>query len=176
MANGDLIERKYLGHFIDAAFDTTYAATSYVRLGDDLEEYNIEMNADTEEKTNILGSTSFKVKGYKPQATVDTYYATEGSLLYQKLKAIIDARSTGAALNTSVVDVIMSPDSDGNITVGADTYREDVTVVPTSIGGGTDGVQIPFEIHYIGNRTKGTFDLATKKFTPGNGVILNKDE
>lgn len=170
MATGDLIERKYLGHYIDEAFDTTYAETSYVRLGSDLEEYAIEMNADSEEKTNILGETSFKVKGYKPQATVDTYYATEGSMLYAKLKAIIDNRSTGAALNTSVVDVVMSVNNEGTITAGTDTYREDVTVVPQSIGGGTDGVQIPFEIHYVGNRTKGTFDLSTKKFTAGNSV------
>lgn len=169
MATGDLIERKYLGHFIDEAFDMTYETTAYVRLGDDLEEYNIEMNADSEEKTNILGETSFKVKGYKPTASVDTYYAKEGSNLYKKLKAIIDNRSTGAALNTSVVDVIMSVSSDGNVTVGDDTYRENVTVVPTSLGGGTDGVQIPFEIHYVGNRTKGTFDLATKKFTTASG-------
>lgn len=167
MAKGDLIERKYLGHFIDEAFDTTYATTSYVRLGEDLEEYSIEMNAETEEKTNILGETSFKVKGYKPQASVSTYYAKEGSVLYAKLKAIIDNRSTGAALNTSVVDVIMSVDESGNITAGEDTYREDVTVVPQSLGGGTDGVQIPFEIHYVGNRTKGTFDLKTKTFTAG---------
>ena len=31
-------ERKYLAHYLDGAFDTTYAATNYVRLGKDLEE------------------------------------------------------------------------------------------------------------------------------------------
>ena len=30
-------ERKYLAHYLDAAFDHTYAATDYVRIGKDLE-------------------------------------------------------------------------------------------------------------------------------------------
>lgn len=47
-----------------------------------------------------------------------------------------------------------------------DAYREDVIVVPTSLGGDTAGVSIPFEVHYAGNRTKGTFDMTTKTFTP----------
>ena len=34
-----MIERKYLAHYIDAAFDMTYSATNYIRLGKDLEEY-----------------------------------------------------------------------------------------------------------------------------------------
>ena len=31
-----MVERKYLAHYIDAAFDTTYADTNYVRLGKNL--------------------------------------------------------------------------------------------------------------------------------------------
>ena len=39
-----MIERKYLAHYVDAAFDMTYADTEYVRLGKDLEEYSEEQN------------------------------------------------------------------------------------------------------------------------------------
>lgn len=163
MSTGEKIERKNLAHFIDESFNAT--TPNYGRLGKDLESYNIEMNAETEETQNILGETSFNVKGYKPSVSVDTYYAYEGSALYTKLKSIIDNRSTGSQLQTTVVDVPINVSSDGNVTVGEDTYREDVVVVPTSLGGDTGGVQIPFEIHYVGNRTKGTFDLTTKKFT-----------
>lgn len=163
MSTGEKIERKNLAHFIDESFNAT--TPNYGRLGKDLESYSIEMNAETEETQNILGETSFNVKGYKPSASVDTYYAYEGSALYTKLKSIIDNRSTGSQLQTTVVDVPINVSSDGNVTVGEDTYREDVVVVPTSLGGDTGGVQIPFEIHYVGNRTKGTFDLTTKKFT-----------
>ena len=44
-------------------------------------------------------------------------------------------------------------------------YREDVWVVPESVGGDTSGVQIPFTVYNAGNRVKGTFDLTTKTFT-----------
>lgn len=48
-------------------------------------------------------------------------------------------------------------------------YREKVWVVPNTIGGDTSGVQIPFAIYNAGERVKGTFDLATKTFTPAEG-------
>ena len=48
--------------------------------------------------------------------------------------------------------------------------REDVYVIPTSYGGDTSGVQVPFEIRYAGNRVEGSFDLSAKKFTPKTGL------
>ena len=48
-------ERKYLAHFLDAAFDKTYAASEYVRIGKDLEELSEELNPDVEVRKNILG-------------------------------------------------------------------------------------------------------------------------
>ena len=42
------IERKYLAHFIDASFGTGSATPKYVRLGADLEEYNLDLNPDIE--------------------------------------------------------------------------------------------------------------------------------
>lgn len=153
------IERKYLAHYIDENFDTGTA--SYARLGKDLEEYSIEMNPDSETKKNILGETSTVVKGYEPSGNVETYYAYEGDALFTKLAAIVNNRSTGSELETTVVDVLVT--ASGTVTWA---YREDVIVIPQSIGGDTGGVQIPFEVHYNGNRTAGTFNLETKAFTP----------
>lgn len=53
-------------------------------------------------------------------------------------------------------------DATGNILWA---YREDIWVVPNSVGGDTSGVQIPFSVYNAGNRVKGTFDMKTKKFT-----------
>lgn len=152
------IERKYLAHYIDENFGTGTA--SYARLGKDLEEYSIEMNPDSETKKNILGETSTVVKGYEPSGNVETYYAYEGDALFTKLAAIVNNRSTGSDLETTVVDVLVT--ASGTVTWA---YREDVIIIPQSIGGDTGGVQIPFEVHYNGNRTAGTFDLTTKTFT-----------
>ena len=167
IANGTKYERKFLAHFIDDTFGTG-TTRNYKRLGKDLEEYTIEMNPDVDTKKNILGESSANVKGYEPSGSVDTYYAYEGDALFNQLYSIINNRSTGSALETTVIDAVLEY-GDGTITV-ANAYKEDVVVVPQSIGG-EDGVQIPFEIHYTGNRTtvSGTIDSSSGNFVISNG-------
>lgn len=157
MAVGDKIERKYLAHFIDASFSV---APEYVRLGEDLEEYNIDLSPDIETTKNIWGETRNVVKGYEPSSNVDTFYAYEGDPLFAHLSDIVNKRSTGSSLKTTVVDVLLT--SAGVVTWA---FREDVLVIPQSIGGDTGGVQIPYEIKYNGNRVEGNFDMDTKAFT-----------
>jgi len=163
----DKIERKYLAHYIDESFGG--AETCYTRLGDDLEEYNEELNPDVEVTKNIKGEQSLKHNGYEVQSEVDPYYATEGSKLWDKLAEIANERKTGAACKTTKVDVLLN--EDGTVTWA---FCEDVAVIPNSIGGDTSGVQIPFTIYNLGNRIKGSFDITAKKFTPdANSVTVN---
>lgn len=58
------IARKYMAHFLDSSFGGTTPA--WYRIGEDLEEYNVELNPDTEVKKNILGNTTFNHNGYEP--------------------------------------------------------------------------------------------------------------
>ena len=152
------IERKYLAHFIDASFGGTTA--NYVRLGTDLEEYNEELNPDVEIKKNILGEQSVQHNGYEVQSEVDPFYAYTGDALYEKLAAIANERSTGDKCVTTKVDVLLK--ADGSVEWA---YKEDVYVIPNSVGGDTSGVQIPFTVYNAGNRVKGTFNMSTKAFT-----------
>lgn len=154
------IERKYLAHFIDASFGTGSATPNYVRLGADLEEYNLDLNPDIEVSKNILGDSTIKHNGYEPQSSVDTFYAVTGDALFETLSDIANERKTGDDCKTTAVDVLLN---DKGVVTWA--YREDVMVVPTSMGGDTSGVQVPFSVYYCGNRTKGTFDLTKKTFT-----------
>lgn len=160
-----MIERKFMAHYIDAGFGGTGTGTytpSYVRLGKDLEEFNVEMNPDTETSKNILGESTFKHKGYEVSADADPYYAEKGDALFEKLQEIVDNRATGDACKTTAVEVHLWETA----TSGAyPAYREDCYVVPTSYGGDTSGYQIPFTVYYTGNRTKGTFNPETKAFT-----------
>lgn len=153
------LERKYLAHYIDAAFSSS--KPSYVRLGQDLEEYNEELNPDVEVNKNILGEQTVQHNGYEVQSDVDPYYAYKDDPLFEKLASIANERSTGAACQTTKVDVLL--DSDGTVQWA---YKEDVYVIPNSVGGDTSGVQIPFTVYNAGNRVKGTWDMATKTFTP----------
>lgn len=161
--DGMKLERKFLAHFIDENFGG--ATQSYIRLGKDLEEYSIDLNADVEQTKNILGENSVNVKGYEPQSSVEPYYAYAGDNLYTQLKTIINNRSTGSELRTSVIDAFVEYGTGGTITV-VEAYKEDVVVVPQSIGG-EDGVQIPFDVYYAGNRTAVTGSITDGKFVIG---------
>jgi len=157
------IKRKYMAHYIDAS--STPDTPSYVRLGSDLEEYTVEMNANVETKQNILGENSTNIDGYEPQASVEPYYAVVGDPLHTRLQKIVDERQTLDDLKTSTIEVHLWEED--TVTTGSFVaYKEDAIIEVVSYGGDTTGYQIPFNIHNVGNRVKGLFALATKTFTP----------
>lgn len=153
------VERKYLAHYLDASFGTGDA--NYIRLGKDLEEYNEELNPDVEVQKNILGEQNVQHSGYEVQSEVDPYYAYDGDPLFTQLCAIANGRLTGDSCMTKKVDVLLN--SSGNVVWA---YREDCYVVPSTVGGDTSGVQIPFTVYNAGNRVAGSFNTSTKVFTP----------
>lgn len=158
-------ERKYLGHYLDAAFDTTYAACDYVRLGKDLEEFSEELNPDVETKKNILGENSVTHNGYEVSSDADPFYYEYDDAFSEKVMDIAMNRLTGDACKTTKVDVLLKPGEGDTAPTVVGAWREDVYVIPNSVGGDTSGVQVPFTVHNAGNRVRGTFDLETKKFT-----------
>ena len=155
------IERKYLAHFIDAAFSS--ASPNYQRLGKDLEEYNEELNPDVEITKNILGEQNVVHSGYEVQASADTFYAYYDEPLGEHLFVIANERKTGSDCKTTKVDVLFN--EDGSVEWA---YREDCYVIPDSVGGDTSGVQIPFTVYGAGNRTAGTWNNSTRTFTPSS--------
>lgn len=160
-------ERKYLAHYLDAAFDITYKAPNYVRIGKDLEEFGVELNPDVETRKNILGENSVNHNGYEASADADPVYYEYDDALTEKIMEIAMLRKTGDACKTTYVEILLKPGTDD---AAAPTViravREDVLLIPTSYGGDTSGVQVPFSVNFTGNRVEGTFDLATKTFTP----------
>ena len=159
-------ERKYLAHYLDAAFDITYKATNYVRIGKDLEEFSVELNPDIETRKNIIGENSVNHNGYEASADADPVYYEYDDALTEKIMEIAMLRKTGDACRTTYVEVLLKPGADD---AAAPTViravREDVLLIPTSYGGDTSGVQVPFSVNFTGNRVEGTFDIATKTFT-----------
>lgn len=148
------IDRKYMGHLIDAGKLCHGNTSKYERLGKDLEEYNIELNPDTETVKNILGETSFKHNGYEESSEASPYYAYTDSMLFEKLQEIVDNRHKDDNLKTTALEVHLW---DGDETDGYVAWQQGCYVVPTSYGGDTSGYQIPFTVNYFGSRTKGIF-------------------
>ena len=159
-------ERKYLAHYLDANFDTKYENTSYVRIGKDLEEFAVELSPNIETKSNILGENSVTHQGYETTATADPVYYEYDDSLTEKLMEIAMLRQAGDACRTSYVEVLLKPGSSSSVPTVVRAVREDVLLIPSSYGGDTSGIQVPFTVNFNGNRTEGEFDLETKKFNP----------
>ena len=155
------IERKYLAHYINAAADAEEAV--YERLGKDLEEFSPEMAAQVETKKNILGESSILISSYEKTAAVEPYYAEEGSRLFEKLQDIIDNSLVLDSLKTDVVEVKLWNSAGEGV---YPAIMEEAYIEVTSYGGDTTGYQIPFTLHYTGKKTKGSFNVSTKTFTP----------
>lgn len=154
------IERKYLAHYINTSVDNENAV--YERLGKDLEEFSPEMSAQVDTKKNILGESSILISSYEKTASVEPFYAEDGSKLFERLQNIIDDSLVLDKLKADVVEVkLWNPAEDG----AYPAIREEAYIEVTSYGGDTTGYQIPFTLHYTGNKVKGTFNVSTKTFT-----------
>jgi len=154
------IERKYMAHFLNAAKPGQEAV--YERLGQDLEEFAPELAAQVETKKNILGQSSVVISGYEKTAAVEPFYAQAGSALFERLQEIIDGDLVLDELKADVVDVKLWDEGENG---QFPAVKESVYLEVTSYGGDTTGYQIPFTIHYTGEKEKGTFNVSTKTFT-----------
>lgn len=154
------IERKYLAHFINTA--QTGEEAAYERLGKDLEEFSPELAAQVDSKKNILGQNSILISSYEKTGSVEPYYAEQDSGLFQRLQGIIDDNLLLDALKTDVVEVKLWENAQDGV---YPAVKEEAFIEITSYGGDTTGYQIPFTLHYTGEKVKGTFNISTKVFT-----------
>lgn len=162
---GDKIARKYMAHFLDASFGG--GSADWQRLGKDLEEYNIELNPDTETSKNIIGESTFKHNGYEVSSEADPFYAYVGDPLFEKLQEIVDERIDDSRMYTDTLEVHLW---DGDESTGFVAYKQNAAIVPTSYGGDTSGYQIPFTVNYRGERVKGVYNPKTKTFSEGQSL------
>lgn len=154
------IARKLVQDFINCT--PSDSTPTYEVLGADLEELTVEMSADIEKKKNILGQESISLKGYEKEASVEPYIADTDSALFTFLQDIIDNEKVLDDVKTDVVRVKLYE------TASSAAYpatKEEVYIEVSSAGGDTTGYQIPFNIHYTGIKTEGTFNPTTKTFT-----------
>lgn len=153
------IARKLVQDFINCA---PSGEAKYEVLGADLEELSVEFSADIEKKSNILGQNSINLKSYEKSASVEPYIADTDSDLFKFLQDIIDNDKVLDDVKTDVVRVKLYEEAK---TGAYPATKEEVYIEVVSAGGDTTGYQIPFNIHYTGIKTEGTFNPTTKAFT-----------
>lgn len=166
------IERKYMAHYIDASFgyvpgEDIIFSPDWYRLGEDLEEYNVELNAQAEIERNLLGNDIVITNGYEMSGEVETFYAYKGDVLFAKLQNIIDNAYEGKRCFTHACEVhlfipkemeIIEEGTTIDIISGYKAILRPCYVVPAGYGGDTSGYQIPFGIFYLNTfSTNGIF-------------------
>lgn len=161
---GNKAQRKFLAHYINVSFGAE--KDEYIRLGEDLEEFAEELNPEVETKKNIIGENRVDHSGYDPSAESDPFYYRYDDKLSEKVFDIAMNRKKGDDCKTTKVDVLLA--EDGTV---IKAWKEDVYVIPNSVGGDATGVQVPFTLYNAGNREEGTWDMTTKTFTKATPAV-----
>lgn len=162
------LKRSALAHFLDSAWNKKVADASkavFEILGDDIEDMSVEMNPDTTQLKNILGQTKTTDNGFTPSMSADPWYADTESKLYPHMRDIVMEQISGDERKTLMLEVLIE-DTESDTYLA---YLREVKVTPTSYGGGTEGVNIPFTVDFDGAWVKGTVTAESVK--AGNPVF-----
>jgi hypothetical protein len=162
------LERKALVHFLDSSFKNIASSATWFKVGIDMEELAVNLNPDVATSKNIWGESRVTDNGYEPSIDADPYYANPDEPLYPKLREIAMDRLIGDKCKTLILEVFVEDTDDEKHLA----YVEEVIVKPQSYGGGTSGVNIPYNVAFNGGRKKGyvtkvSFDEKEPKFTEG---------
>ena len=161
---GERRERKYMAHFINTTFGGGTTKT-WERLGEDLEEFNVEMNPMITVERSILDEDYVYHDGYEPTASASPIYARAGSQLANTLQGIIDGYQFGNACLTDILEVHLW-DPYQNITGAYHAVMRRAWVGIDSYGGDTSGYQIPFTLTIQARRvTYGYYKPSNNTFT-----------
>lgn len=131
-------------------------------IGDEIEELSVETNNEVDSKTDILGQTKTTVKKGPKSTSVDPYIVKRESKLGQKLYEMIRNDAELDDVKMDFLQVWVFDSEAGKYSADRQQGMVDIK----SYGGDTGGFGIPFDVHLVGEKTPGTFDPATKTFTP----------
>ena len=160
------VQRELFKVFMDVGESST---AEWEVIGDKIEEMSLEMNPNVETVTDILGITSTTLDKYEVQTSVSPFRAKKESKIFATLYDIVKEQKTLSDVEKTFlcVNLFDAAGSDGNTAYSAWTQRGIVAV--QSYGGGTTGLDIPFNVHWIGTRTHGTVSISSNgavSFTP----------
>ena len=136
--------------FLDAAFGGT-GTPKWWRLGKYTDDLSVNLNPDVSSNKNVWDESYVEDNGYEPSIESTTYYADPTDPIYPKLRDMAMNRLKGDDCRTTILEVIV----EDTAAAKHRAWKEDVVVKPEEYGGNTSGFQIPFSIHFDGNRKEG---------------------
>lgn len=160
------VKRKDFMVFADVGTEGT---PEWELIGDKVEELSLEMNPNVETTTDITGNTTTTLDKYEVQTSVSPMRAKKESKLFAVLYDIVKNEKTLSDVerNFLCVNVFDSTTTgtEPDITTVYAAWTQKGVVAVQSYGGNTAGLDIPFNIHWTGSKTYGTFSPTTKAFT-----------
>ena len=143
--------RKLLITLVDVSDSET---PEWEVVGRGVEDSSIELNPDTETKTDILGITDTAVNKWEPSQSLEPNTVRGGSKLNFKLHRIWQDKKPELLSQFNVMIVYAYIDGATTGTFEAEVQKN-CTINITSIGGDAH-VDMPIEISYSNDSTKGT--------------------
>lgn len=150
--------------FANTATDGT---AKWEAIGKDNEDLSRTLNNNVNSFKNVLGVTEVDVTKGAQTTTVDPFKLDDSSDLSKILEAIYWEDKDGSDVEIEFLEVMLK-DADN-----ADNYKafkQTGAISLSSIGGDTTGISTPFDINWKGERVYGTFNPATKTFTPNESA------
>lgn len=159
VGNGVKAARKLLRTYVNTGTEET---KEWFLVGSGVEESSIELNPNTESVTDILGVTTTDVTKWEPAQSFDPFTIKGGSTLAFKLHEIWTNKTPELL---SQFEVLIVYKYIGEETEGYEAeLQKNCTINITSIGGSAY-VDMPIEISYSNDSTKGTVTFSDDKPT-----------
>lgn len=158
------IKREEFKVFADVSAGDA-AAPEWELQGDKVEDMSLELNPNVETITDVTGVTTTVLDKYEVQTSVGTYRAKRDSKFGAILYDIVKEKKILSDVERAFLCVNLFSGTDGKY----DAWTQKAVVAVQSYGGDTKGLNIPYNIHWEGERTHGTAAIADGKvtFTPG---------
>ncbi len=131
-------------------------------IGKGIEEASINPSATVESVNDILGNTETTLSSYEKTTDLDPIYVEGGNKFSEFLDNL---EETNAILDDAVGTFVVVKMYKTTEETKYVAWEQEAVVELTSFGGGTKGVNAPCTLHWIGERTMGTFDPETERFT-----------
>lgn len=151
------IKREEFKIFADVG---TGSSPEWELQGSRIEDMSLEMNPNVETIMDVTGSTEVTLDKYEKQTNVSPYYAKRESKMAAWLYNVVREEKTLTDVEKTFCCVNIFAGSDGAF----DAWTQKAVVAVQSFGGNTKGVQIPYNLHWIGEKTFGTAAIS-------NGVL-----
>lgn len=160
------IKRKEFMLFADVSDEND--ASEWEIVGKKIEDMSLEMNPNVETLTDITGDVQTTLDKYEKQTSVSPYYAKRESKMAVWLYNVVRDEKTLSDVEKTFLCVNVFAGSDGAF----DAWTQKAVVAVQSYGGDTKGLQIPYNIHWIGTKTFGTVSITNgvPTFTAASGV------